>query len=198
MTREEILALAGEPIAEATPSPNSYLKWKDGVWFGEGERIYTADQVLAACKRLEEEIERLHQDNDLAFGSERYAKKQLAAAQAEITRLPEDGEIAIWLEMGSPESFQRVDVSDMVCALKFFRPRLSDTSALEALIDKAKSEQSDFDNRLFMKEREQLVQKAGEVMRERCLFEADIAYHNKHCCAEIRAIPGVTLGDLQQ
>src|SRR5574343_137611 len=44
---------------------------------------------------------------------------------------------------------------------------------------------------------EAIVKKAGEVMRERCLFEADIAYHNKHCCEEIRALPAVTLEDLK-
>ena len=44
---------------------------------------------------------------------------------------------------------------------------------------------------------EAYIAEAGEVMRERCLYEADIAYHNKHCCDEIRALPGVTLADLK-
>ena len=44
---------------------------------------------------------------------------------------------------------------------------------------------------------EALIAKASEVMRERCLFEADIAYHSRHCCNEIRALPGVTLDDIK-
>ena len=44
---------------------------------------------------------------------------------------------------------------------------------------------------------EAIVDRAGEVMRERCLFEADIAYHSRHCCNEIRALPGVTLDDIK-
>lgn len=51
-----------------------------------------------------------------------------------------------------------------------------------------------------------MIAKAGEVMRERCLSEIDPKYYShdlaKHvvdsCCDEIRALPGVTLGDLKK
>lgn len=51
----------------------------------------------------------------------------------------------------------------------------------------------------------ELIAKAGEVMRERCLFEIDPKNYTNDfaqgvvygCCDEIRALPGVTMEDLK-
>ena len=53
---------------------------------------------------------------------------------------------------------------------------------------------------------EAVVQQAGEVMRERCLSEIDPKYYThgllkevvEGCCGDLRALPGVTLEDLQK
>lgn len=115
------------------------------------------------------------------------AEEQLAIAQADNQRLRAAGnELAL-----APHK------NDFLLPINKFLEALAtplDASALEAIVQKAKSDQSAFDNQLFLEESKRLVQKAGEVMRERfriaeCQGWLDAKF--------IRALPGVNLEDLK-
>lgn len=103
-------------------------------------------------------------------------KAQLSESQAEIARLRKSIDY-----IGSLNSAEKLSIEiTRVCRYELAAP--SDATALNELIDKA-----------------------GEVMRERCLFEIDPKNYTNDfaqgvvygCCDEIRALPGVTLEDLK-
>jgi len=76
-TKEEILKLAGEPVARTTTSKYEWISQGDGTWYGgiiesqlpleESTNLYTADQILAVVKPLEDKIERLKLIEDNAL-----------------------------------------------------------------------------------------------------------------------------------
>lgn len=197
-TKEEIISLAGDPVA--------YLKTWSSVghavvdrkrvdltadcepWlanmFPKVEPLYTADQVLAARKDLE--FERDVQKADIAF-----LNQQLAASHLLIESL--------WAIIDDIDTYGDIAKSDD----KLFRAMVerrqkdrwktgittdgytlsipTDTTALDAMI-----------------------QRASEVMRERCWQTAqpNDSYQDEwfkakaDSCARIRALPSVTLADL--
>lgn len=202
--KEVILALAGEPVGaiakgklqwNTNGGPEAWRKRKDY----EGD-LFTANQLTAARKPLEEEVERLerlayvgeHQFEDSTWKSRcTELRQQLAAQSAEwhkayelamlaqyradkaVTALKAVLEAVVpYRENGEPSMPDAVSIiAAEALSIK------SDTSALEAMITKA-----------------------GEVMRERAAKEA-IAYG----CAgrsiqdteqAIRSLPDVKLEDL--
>lgn len=194
--REQILALAGEPtgyyfrddpskfaMPGAGYSPTYPADALDVV------PLYTADQVLAARKDLDQEVVELKADwkTEAAKANEYFhdahmLRQQLAAAQAQIQQYREALETCqkkqIIYECSPAQNYKTYDSDKVAAALAL----PTDTSALEAI-----------------------VKQAGEVMRERCWQTAqpDDSYQDEwfkakaDSCARIRALPGVKLEDLQ-
>lgn len=97
LTREQILALAGEPVATVARSGkradgkhwhNAHFDESGAYDLPEGTKLFTADQLLAARKPLEEEIE--HRKRDAWHEMDKLGhrnlelRQQLAEAQAAL------------------------------------------------------------------------------------------------------------------
>lgn len=202
MEREQILALAGEPLYQVCKSDSVSLSaaWIDvdaqtyqdaGLYAEYGRRVlYTADQVLAARKDLEQEVERLKVERDnhqLDINAE--LRQQLAAAQAreqQLRKLLEHAPVSSGVCCCGDSMDSHPD--PMVCghspvdqwdwAVWSLLKETQDTTALEAI-----------------------AEKAGEVMREKA---AKVAYNcwamnkdQKYTDEAIRALSGVTMEDLK-
>lgn len=106
---------------------------------------------------------------------------QLAASQLREQRLREASEKLLASMSGTLA--ESVFAFQMLILKESLRGQPTDTSALEAV-----------------------VQRAGEVMRERCLSEIDPKYYThgllkevvEGCCGDLRALPGVTMEDLRK
>lgn len=189
--REQILALAGEPVGYVNSQPKHPDDWFSLSSMGDSwNPVFTADQVIAARKPLEEQLELYAAENsslraagfenaqDL-FTSYQGLEKQLAAVQLQIQQyrealsglLQDDGAIAFFAPMNVAKAYAAL--------------ALPADTALEAI-----------------------VEKAGEVMRERSATVCDkrSTYYGrasaesqeaKDCAFNIRALPPVKLDDLK-
>lgn len=200
MTRDEILALAGEPNLWTYVDEYGNLRAStlDPAHYGYGGLAdksphYTAEQLLAVAKPLEAEIARLKREdfsherlqNDSLKLANKVLHEQLASAQADNLRLREHVDELI--ELCTPSSCEcdpavgyQCRACHPVSAVKAAKQALSsqpDTSAIA-----------------------EVVARAGEVMRGRCAVRAvetgDYMSVGKHVAGAIRALPGVTLEDL--
>ena len=183
-TKEEILALAGEPVGYYfRDDPSKFAM--PGAGYSpmyptdalDIVPLYTADQVLAARKPLEE----MHASMTKSFFE---LREKLAASQAREQQLRD------WVEANGVHD----DICNCLytddedkhgecsCGLSTALALPQDTTALEALIAKA-----------------------GDVMRERCAEDMQSHYLNAYAVTgaghsfakSIRALPGVTLDDLK-
>ena len=166
----------------------------------------------AARKPLEEEIERLNgllsvhrlsfaemkrQRNVEMESATKWAngyhelRQQLAEKDAEIARLQYSNDV---LEV------EKDLIKDEIAAGQAREQQLRGAIAMQVSRDAAARHNIAMEALALPQDTtalESMIAKAGEVMRHRCLYEADIAYHNKHCCEEIRALTGVTISDLK-
>lgn len=165
-----------------TPTREQVIQWAKEAGWGNlvsKPHIEALERFAAlARKNLEEqlaaanaEIERLKSEGrDACVGLNDYFGEQLAATQAENVRLREamQQEINYHFMQAGPK-----DLPNIKQAIS----HSTNTSALEAMI-----------------------QKAGEVMRERCAVKAESHEDYYRNCdligAKIRALPGVTMGDV--
>jgi hypothetical protein len=196
MDKDEILALAGEPVAW-TDDDDVITADVKCLWQLNGNTLanqfdkplYPVDTIHAVTKPLEQEIERVTAGWREAFNigiqhqeDAKELRQQLAASQAREQQYRDA--IESYLAANDPSEF--VCVCDFsvghLCGPCFahkqqtpLRKSLAkpqDTSALQAIIAKA-----------------------GEVMREWC---AEKAFPRGILEDAIRALPGVTLEDLQK
>jgi Skp family chaperone for outer membrane proteins len=206
MTKEQILALAGEPVKKESRHHAAIRKVlthfkiaQDGVL--EADLIYaiidncgplyTADQVLAARKSLEEEIERLQGYYDKEVARVTQFRQQLAEKDSEIERLRSEADpeaLHIAYLHGQADRNQQLaaaQVREHQYREAVIQLAVQTTAEdREMIADKALSLPSDTSTL------EAIVQKAGEVMRERCR-------ESVHGNWQIGALPGVTLEDLK-
>ena len=145
------------------------------------------------------DIERLQHDNDIAFGSERYAKKQLVSAQLQITQLREALDFysnANHIEYIYGKRDRKEDRKALEA--KGFRREGEDFNGGETFVEWGTVAQQALAIPQDTTALEALIARAGEVMRERAIEESTNNTGNWAMTPGlIRAIPSVTLADLK-
>lgn len=198
--REQILAMAGEPAGEikntfdSDGSPITALDLKAWVTMQPvGTKFYTADQVIAARKDLDQENDQLAKARDYHVLNAKavYAecselRQQLAEKDAEIAKAT-DQKNRMWFELAAAQAQIR-QLRTALVEIRAMQPGITPTYRRA---DNALAQPAD------TSALEAIVKKAGEVMRERCeACMCDLGVYDSPQAA-IRALPGVTMEDLQ-
>lgn len=178
----------------------------------ESEPLYTESQILAATKPLEAENQRLRMalaDTEaLEIGTgERceQLRQQLAAANAEIERLKSENETH-WSN-GADFTNHIIKLEQQLAASQLreqqYREALESIAA-NTCCDRCQEAALVARNALALHTDttalEAIVKKAGECMRERCAAAFDqphVEWFGDQIDEEIRALPGVNIGDLK-